>query len=171
MKKTILVILSLMSVFYVKAQSEFSDSKIHVGVIVSDLDKAVDFYTNVIGMKKISGFSVNEDVSKRTGLSNGVPFDVTVLKLEDSEDANQWKLMSFGKKSQHPKQKYIQDDLGMQYITINVKDLKPFAERCKKYNVKLLGETPTKLGEDRYFILVQDPDGTFIELIGPMSGK
>lgn len=170
MKKTILVLLFVISVCYVKAQSEFSDSKIQVGVVVSDLEKSVDFYTNVIGMKKTGGFSVNEDVAKRTGLSNGVPFDVTVLKLEDSENANQWKLMSFGKKSQHTKQEYIQDDIGMQYVTVLVKDLKPIVDRCEKYNVKLRGETPTKLGEDRFFVLVQDPDGTFIELIGPMSG-
>jgi hypothetical protein len=31
----------------------------------------------------------------------------------------------------------------------------------------MLGSTPTMLDEKRQFILVQDPDGNFIELIGP----
>ena len=35
--------------------------------------------------------------------------------------------------------------------------------------VKLLGETPISLGGDSNFVLVQDPDGTFVELIGPME--
>ena len=33
--------------------------------------------------------------------------------------------------------------------------------------VKLLGDTPTSLDESTQFVLIQDPDGTFIELIGP----
>jgi hypothetical protein len=45
--------------------------------------------------------------------------------------------------------------------------MKPILERFKKYNVKTLGITPTKLDETRDFVLVRDPDGTFIELIGP----
>jgi hypothetical protein len=35
--------------------------------------------------------------------------------------------------------------------------------------VKLLGETPFLMGGTTYFTLVQDPDGTFVELIGPME--
>jgi hypothetical protein len=57
----------------------------------------------------------------------------------------------------------------MQYITINVNSLAPFLERIKKHKVKLLGETPIPLGESDHFVLVQDPDGTIIELIGPLK--
>jgi hypothetical protein len=54
----------------------------------------------------------------------------------------------------------------MQYITINVKSLKPVIERLTKQKVKFLGSTPTRLNKDLHFLLVQDPDGNFIELIG-----
>jgi hypothetical protein len=151
------------------AQSNFSSPLIGVGVVASDLQKSLNFYINGIGMVKVGEFSVNEDVAKRTGLTGGIPFDVTVLKLEDSEEANQWKLMSFGKKSKGKKQKYIQDDTRMRYVTINVNSLKPSIERLQKMGITFLGDTPTQLGENRYFVLVQDPDGTFVELIGPME--
>ena len=120
-------------------------------------------------MVKASNITINEDFSKRSGLSNGVPTSVTVLKLENSPDANEWKLMSFGKKATHPKQKFIQDDVGMQYITINVKSLKPVIERLKQKNVPLLGDTPIPLNAKSHFAFVQDPDGNFIELIGPLE--
>jgi hypothetical protein len=77
--------------------------------------------------------------------------------------------MSFGKQATHPKQNFIQDDTGVQYITINVKALKPIIDRLKQKNIPLLGSTPTQLNKNSQFILVQDPDGTFIELIGPMG--
>lgn len=151
------------------AQSEFSMNQIGVGVVVSDLEEALDFYIHVIGMKKVGEFDVDADFGKSSGLTGGVPFHVDVLKLEESDDGNQWKLMSFGKEPGHPTPKHIQDDTGVQYITIMVNSLQPFLERIKKHQVKLLGETPIALGPDQYFVLVQAPEGTFVELIGPLN--
>ena len=173
MKKSVLRISFLLSAMFVTftsySQSNFSSKLIGLGVVVSDLERSLDFYVNGIGMVKTYSFTINEDISKRSGLSNGVPTSVTVLKLENSPEANEWKLMSFGKKAAHPKQNFIQDDTGVQYITINVKALKPVIERLKQKDVPFLGSTPTPLNQDSHFVLVQDPDGTFIELIGPME--
>ena len=153
------------------AQSEFSSTTIQIGVVVTDLDKAVKFYTEVIGMQKVRDFDINSDFGARSGLSGGVPFHVEVLKLEDKSDATEWKLLSFGKEAQHPKQKWIQDDTGMQYITIYVNSLKPFVDRLEANKVPLLGQTPTAINDELWFILVQDPDGNFVELIGPPLEK
>lgn len=149
--------------------SNFSSKLIGSGVVVADIEKSLDFYINGIGMVRTGRFTINADFSKRSGLANGDTAVVTTLKLENSPEANDWKLMSFGKKASHPKSKYIQDDTGVQYITINVKALKPVIERMQKMNVPLLGSTPTPLSRNNQFILVQDPDGTFIEIIGPME--
>jgi catechol 2,3-dioxygenase-like lactoylglutathione lyase family enzyme len=151
----------------VEDTSEFTTGTIQIGVIVQDLEKSIDFYTNVVGMTKTGGFSIDEAFGKKSGLTGGAPFDVTVLKLKDSPEAAEWKLMSFGKEPAHPPQKYIQDDIGMQYITIFVKSMKPFLERLEKHQVTLLEETPTFLEDGRQFVFFQDPDGNFIELIGP----
>lgn len=151
------------------APSNFTSKLIGMGVVVSDLEKSLDFYTNVIGMVKAYSFKIGSEFSKRSGLANGDSAAVTVLKLENSPEANEWKLMSFGKKATHPKQNFIQDDTGVQYITINVKALKPIIDRLKQRNVPFLGSTPTQLNRNSQILLVQDPDGTFIELIGPMG--
>lgn len=149
------------------AQSEFSNPTIFVGNVVVNLEKSINFYTHVIGMTKTGEFSVDGEKSKELGLTDGRPIDVAVLKLEDSPQSNEWKLMSFGTKPGHKKPKWIHDDTGAQYITILVNHLNPFIERAKKYNVKVLSRVPSQLGDDKFFILIQDPDGTFIELIGP----
>ena len=173
MKNPMLKILCLAAAILVNyasySQSNFSSNLIGLGVVVSDLDRSLDFYVDGIGVVKAYSFTIDEDFSKRSGLSNGISTSVTVLKLENSPEANEWKLMSFGKKATHPKQQFIQDDTGVQYITINVKALKPVTERSKEKNVKFLGSTPTPLNDNLDFVLVQDPDGIFIELIGPME--
>jgi len=153
----------------IMAQSEFSSGLIGVGVVTRNLEKSLDFYINVIGMTKVGEFDVDGNFGKISGLTDGLAFHVDVLKLQDSPDANQWKLMSFNQEGSHPMPTYIHDDTGPQYITINVKSLDPVLKRIKKHNVKLLGETPVPLGETDHFVLVQDPDGTIIELIGPLN--
>ncbi|MFD2570542.1 VOC family protein [Spirosoma soli] len=150
------------------AQSNFNSKVIGIGVVVADLERSLDFYVNGIGMVKTGSFTINEEFSKRSGLANGASAAVTILKLENSPEATDWKLMSFGNKALHPKPKFIQDDTGMQYITIQVKALQPIIDRLKQMKVPFLGSTPTPLNDKAHFVLVQDPDGTFIELIGPL---
>jgi predicted enzyme related to lactoylglutathione lyase len=162
----ILIILVFISGFMLNKPDEFDRGIIEFGVVVSDLERSLDFYQNVVGMTKVGGFSIDAQFGEESGLTGGEPFDVTILKLIDSPQATQWKLMSFNKQGSHPLPEYIQDDTGVQYVTIMVKSIAPFLERIKANNVKLLGNTPTVLGDGRQFVLIQDPDGTFIELIG-----
>ena len=173
MYKTILKTLVVLSIMINSkaafSQSNFSSKVINIGVVVSDLDRALDFYTNGIGMVKAGGFSLDKDFTKRSGLSGGIPFSITVLKLENSPEATEFKLMTFEKQAAHRKPTFVQDDLGMQYITINVKSLKPVIERLTKQKVKFLGSTPTPLNKDLHFMLVQDPDGNFVEIIGSLN--
>ncbi|MES2829810.1 MAG: VOC family protein [Bacteroidota bacterium] len=151
------------------SQSNFTSKVINIGVVTSDLNRSLDFYINGIGMVKAGGFSLDKDFTTRSGLSGGVSFAITVLKLEDSPQATEFKLMSFEKKAQHKKPVFVQDDLGMQYITINVKSLKPVIDRLTKLKVKFLGSTPTPLNKELHFMLVQDPDGNFVEIIGALN--
>src|SRR5688500_18597002 len=79
--------------------SNFTSKLIGLCVVVYDLDKSLDFYLNAIGMVKAYSFKIGSEFSRRSGLANGDSASVTVLKLENSPDANEWKLMSFGKKA------------------------------------------------------------------------
>ena len=149
------------------SQSEYRSGIINIGVVVSDLDRSMAFYQDILGMVKVNRYDITLEMGQKTGLSGGVPFYAEVLKVEDRPDATEWKLISFGKQAAHPKQKWIQDDTGVQYITLMVNSLRPFIERLKENEVPLLGETPTPLSDTMSFVLIQDPDGNFVELIGP----
>lgn len=148
----------------------FTEGAIHVGVVVKDLEASTAFYTQVIGMKKTGEFDVDSAFGKASGLTGGLGFHVDVFKLRDEPDAAQFKMMSFEKDAKSPRSTHIQDALGAQYVTLNVTDLTPFVARIKAAGVPFLGETPVPLFDTgRHFVLIQDPDGTFIELIGPME--
>jgi len=149
------------------AKEAFEQNYIQIGIIVQNLEETLNFYTNILGMKKVSEFSVDKDFSLKSGLANGTPFDVTVLQLNNNKESSLIKIMSFNSKTKIKKDNFIKDAIGVRYFTIHVKALKPFIDRLKKNNIKFLGKTPIQLNKDTQFVAIQDPNGVFIELIGP----
>lgn len=175
MKKLSILLLLILSLEVMQAQETdstgYASGTISMGIVVNKMKKSLEFYKETLGFVETRTFSIDRPLGRQSGLTGGKPFDVTVLKTTDDPNATEFKLLSFKNKPQHPKQKYIQDDNGIQYITLMVNDMKPFLERLKKNRVKTLGKTPIILPDGQYFVLIQDPDGTFIELIGPLSEK
>jgi predicted enzyme related to lactoylglutathione lyase len=161
-----LVLAMGMAGFSAERNTEFESDIIKVAIVASDVQATVDFYTNVIGMVKVREFDVDSVTSVQFGLSNGVPFHVTALKLNDSPQATELKITGFKNKPEHQPSGFIQDKIGVQYLTIYVTSMNPLIERIKANGVKFLGRTPAPAGEGYWFTLIQDPNGVFIELIG-----
>lgn len=146
--------------------NEFSSNKIMIGIVANDVKETIDFYTQVIGMKKVAEFTVDEKFGIKSGLSGGNSIDISVLILNDSKDAAVIKVLGRNKKTNSSKGKFIQDNTGVQYLTLSVISMKPIIKRIKEHNIKLLGESPVSMGEDSQLLLIQDPNGIFIEIMG-----
>jgi len=150
------------------APSEFSKPVIDIGIVVSDVTKSAAFYTNAIGFKEVPGFKVTAERATEIGLTDQQPADIRVFVLGEGNLATRVKLMSFpnaaGKK---PDQKFIHSTVGMRYLTLYVSDLNASLKRIEREKVKLLGKTPTDLGGGTWIAVFQDPDGNFVELVGP----
>ncbi len=169
MKRTrIAILLSVPALFLFscKHSGQFEQPLIHIGVVVTDLNRSLEFYKNVLGMKETGVINMDAELGEKSGLTGGLPAQVKVLKLEDSEQATEWKLMTFDSVPQPVRPQHIQDAAGMRYVSISVHSVAPFLERLRKNKVPLLGQTPVELQKGVYLILFQDPDGIFIELIG-----
>ncbi len=164
-----LFVFFLFAPYAVKSQTPYAEAGISLGIVVKDLPASIQFYEEVLGLIPSRSFKVQEDMAQRTGLSNGVPFEVFAFNLTEAPDAPELKLMTFSEMGDHALPKHIQDERGVQYLTFQVRTLKPILERIKANKIPLLGQTPINTSGDRYFVLVQDPDGTFIELIGTME--
>jgi lactoylglutathione lyase len=169
LKSTLTLLAIAASALTTLAQTEFSRGNIDIGIVVRDTDRTAAFLTNAIGMTEVKGFSVTPEQGKKIGLVDGYPVDVRMFAL-GGEPGAKLKVLSFPKtKAKTADQKFIHSTLGIRYLTLYVKDMTPAVERIKAAKVKLLGETPLDLGGGNYIAVVQDPDGNFIELIGPMK--
>lgn len=150
--------------------AEFASGVVDIGIVAKDVDVTAKFYTEVIGLKEVRGFSVPAEKTKAFGLADSQSVNIRVFVLTEGPNATRLKIMSFPKRpGKAPDQKYIHSTLGLSYLTLRVKDMTAAVARLKKANVKLLGETPASLGGKNRITVFHDPDGNFVELIGPIT--
>ena len=155
--------------------SNIAKETIDLGVVVSDVDKAVQWYTDVVGFQKVTEFDVPGDFAKQAGLTNSLPAHIHVLALGDGPGATKIKLMQF-KTSPGARidQTYFHSTYGFRYLTIFVKDMPTAIAQAAKHGAKPIGEGPlaipvsiTQGGEQ--LAVLRDPDGNFVELVGPKA--
>lgn len=153
------------------AEEDFTKTSLDLGVIVQDVEKSVAFYTQVIGFKELPSIQVDGKFTGDAGLTDHHPVTVHVLVLGEGPTASRLKLI--GLPAAKPKQgdtKFIHSELGYRYLTIGVKDMARAVASLEKAGVKPLGKCPVALptAPNRYVCVFRDPDGNFVEYVGPM---
>ena len=154
------------------AQNNFKPGALTAAVISSDTQKSLHFYKDLLGLQDAGGFTIDSTFAKRLGLSDGVAFAVVLLKISDSEDSSQLKIVSLEEQEDFNTEEVkttIQQQLGLQYLTLQVYSLDPIMARLKKEGVLPQAETPLDLGNGNFLILLKDPDGVFVEVIGSLT--
>lgn len=148
-------------------ENEFDKTTIDIGVVVSDLEKSSKFYTEAIGFTNPSSFDVPADFAKKAGLTDSHPLNIHVFQL--GEGGTSLKLMEVeGVDSAKVDHSYISSSLGYSYLTIYIKSIDAAMKRLEAAGVKPIADGPVPIGDgSSMLMIVRDPDGNLIELIGP----
>lgn len=154
--------------------SNFSKLTIDLGVVVKDLDRSIEFYTKAIGFTKVGHFDVPTATATDAGLTNSKDLSIDVLTLGAGDGATSLKLMELPEViAREANNNFIHSQFGFSYITIHVKDTAKAMARLEAAGVKPIAkgpvELPASLGAGVYLTVVKDPDGNFVELVGPSS--
>jgi catechol 2,3-dioxygenase-like lactoylglutathione lyase family enzyme len=167
---TILTIVILVSSAY--AQSVIAVDAI--GMTVTEMDKAVDFYSNVLTFEKVSDVEVWGDQYERLQGVFGLRMRVVRMKLGDEAIelteylAPQGRPFPVDTKS---------NDHWFQHIAIVVSDMDKAYERLRQFKVKHASSGPQRIpdwnkgaaGIKAFYF--RDPDGHFLEVIFFPAGK
>ena len=167
MKKSMyLMAITILIANHLFSQSNAEMGVAAVGIVVSDIDASEQFYTDVIGMVPAGGFSLDEAWSREAGAANGKPFSVKVFKMRDADTATMIKLAYFEETPKSPELSGINERSGMNYLTLyySADDFRGLLDRLQKYGVKKTGWVKRP---NYQLLFVRDPDGNFVELIGP----
>lgn len=165
-------ILALSILFFVllvpcQAQESAADLGVAaIGLVVSDIEKSEKFYTEIVGMVPAGGFDLDSKWSEEAGAANGRPLSVKMFKMVDRNTATILKLAHFDKVDTRPQQSGIEEHSGVNYLTFNYsyEDFHQAVSRIEAANIKMLGWVKRK---GYQLLFIKDPDGVFVELVGP----
>lgn len=156
----------------VSKPGDFTSMTVDFGIVCSDVERSVDFYTQAVGMTELDSFDVDGALGQAVGLTDNQAFKVHVLVLGKGETATKVKLMEFkkapGKKAN---QDFIHSTLGMRYTTFFVKDIAAANLRMIAYGSMPLSKGLQEIPDGRFLGVYRDPDGNFVELVGPKPKK
>ncbi|WGK65145.1 VOC family protein [Croceiramulus getboli] len=161
------IIFSLLGVLQVaQAQSKAELGVGAIGLVVSDIEVSEQFYTEILMMKLVGEFSLDEQWSREAGASDGKPFSVKRFVTVDAPTATELKLAYFDETQPGQKKPNIAQSAGVNYITFSYS-----AEAFQKVlkNIEEAGlSIPGMIQRDAYqLFFIQDPDGIFVEIVGP----
>ena len=153
-----------------EANSTFSDVTMDLGMVVSDLDASIAFYTNVVGLQKTGGFAVDAEFCQAAGLTDSHPLKVTILTPNGDSGGTNLKLMQVPSVDSKPSDNsFVHSQLGFSYLTFHINDIDAFLERVETHGAKLAAKRLVPLSGRTRLTVVRDPDGNLVEVIGNTS--
>jgi catechol 2,3-dioxygenase-like lactoylglutathione lyase family enzyme len=142
--------------------------------VVSNLDKSLEFYHDVLGMDLQRGPGAQAPAGPRPFLSgpevprlyNAVGAQYRVLSALVSESPMRAELVEFKDVDRKAVRPRVQDP-GASILVLTVRDLAPIMARVKKSTATVVtsGGGPVAVDDGSQAILLSDPDGFFVELV------
>jgi len=137
----------------------------HAGIIVSELDKMLHFYKDILGMK------IKEETAE-AGKYIDTLFDLKGVKVKivkiSTENDNLIELLWFESHPEKPSRKNI-PDIGYSHISFTVKDINYEYDRLKKLGIEF-NCAPQASKDGRTKVLYcRDPECNFIELVEELT--
>lgn len=132
----------------------------HVALSVSNMQRSLEFYRDLLGMEVLMDLDASDD---RIGRVIGIPdakCQIVHLKLGNAV----LELFEYyAPAGQNKARTMRQCDHGLIHIGFEVTDFHKHVEQLKKNNVKLLGE-PVEFRPGVWIVYFQGPDGEVCEL-------
>jgi catechol 2,3-dioxygenase-like lactoylglutathione lyase family enzyme len=137
----------------------------HVGIVVKDLAKTTDFWTNLIGFKlHIDAIEQSPYIDELLGIPNP---GLRTVKLID-ENGFIIELLDF---ANYPAKDNWEGNLattGLTHIALTVSDLGSLTTKLKENNYKFISEIKKSPNGAVKVVFVKGPEGLMLELVEPL---
>jgi catechol 2,3-dioxygenase-like lactoylglutathione lyase family enzyme len=129
----------------------------HIGVCVTDMDKARRFYEGVFGFRSAFGFATDDPMTAQLlRLTPPAALNADYLWL----DGLLLELITFDTTA--PRQPRVVNEPGLTHLSFFVEDLEATVAAVEQLGGAVRADTNVGVA-----VFVEDPDGQMIELVGP----
>lgn len=134
----------------------------HIGVCVSDMQRSLAFYRDVLGFQYVYELRVEGEPSDTLLRLKGVGLHAVYLE----RDGFRLELLHYSSPtSARPAPAHAMNDLGFTHLSIQVPSLEEAMAALEKAGVAVLHPTFVKVGNQGGAVFAKDPDGLLIELV------
>lgn len=124
---------------------------VHTSIRTSNMDKSIDFYTRLMGLKLLGRREIPQN-------------DAEIAFLQDPEGKGSKLELTFYRKQRKFTQAEYEDRV-FDHIAFEIKDMKKTISTLRREKITITDE-PYRLGSKGSLIaFVEDPDGSLLELI------
>ena len=165
--RTLIILLCVLAQHFVSYSQSNADLGVAaIGIVVSDIEVSEKFYKDILGMKEVGGFSLDESWSDEAGVGNGKPFSVKLFKMKDRSSATVVKLAYFDYTEKSLDKQGINISSGVNYITLHyaTEEFQQVIRRITAANIEKLGWVKRNSYQ---LVFIKDPDGIYVEIVGP----
>ena len=134
----------------------------HIGIVVSDLEKALRFYRDLLGLKIVKEIDESgEYIDKISSLKDVL---VRTVKMA-ADDGHLIELLYYKSHPKRPNKNRAINEIGCSHVAFAVEDIEALYQRLKKEGIFFIA--PPQYSPDGYakVTFCKDPDGTLIELV------
>ena len=152
------------------APAPYASPVVDLGIVVRDIEASAAFYKAALGLEEIPGFTGAAQVTGDSGLADYQAVPVRQFVLPGGRDrGTKLKLMQFAARpGKAADQAYLHSTVGFRYVTLFVADMGAALDRLRAAGIRPLAKGPVPIpGTAVKLAVVKDPDGNFIELVGP----
>ena len=135
----------------------------HIGLCVSDLDKALRFYCEGLGFTQAEGYDLDDTLVPGLGDALEVPSPVALRSQMITLDGSKIELLAYTSPGVVGAPSESRNERGFTHLSFFVDDVDTAAARLVEYGGTVLEKTRANLGVQILFLA--DPDGTRIELM------
>ncbi len=144
---------------------------IHSSIGVSDLDKAVEFYRDILGFKLLGILQFKgEEAARVMHVGKRTDFKVALLR----RDGQRLELIQFTQPKMRPLPAQPEaNDIGLSHITFECQDAEAMVRELKAKGVEVLEGTTGSLSQENRskIFLFRGPDGIVCEVAQRMPGR
>jgi len=133
------------------------------GIVCIDIDRMLQFYTEVVGLKFATDAEASPEMSAEFGTG---PHGFRIIRLQ-TPYGERIKLIQPKKTvlQQNPVPEWVFERQGITYITFVIAQVQEVALRLKKFGVEVMSKDPVEIRKGITAIFAKDPEGNFLEFV------
>ncbi len=133
------------------------------GIVCNDIERMLDFYIGVLGLKLVGDARTTPERSARLGAT---PHGYRIVRLQ-TPYGERIKLIQPEKEPPKPAPvpQWVCERPGIAYITFVIAEMKEVMRRLKEHGVKLLSDEPIETRPGVFALYSLDPEGNYVEFV------